>query len=244
MMVARTILRMLAVRALSNNFTAPYPTIANAKIYDSRLDDFDVYVTGSEDPVPRVGVYTANQKFEFGGGQAPKIIQANNDIEIMIEISVFGFKSMDGEIEGLMSNDQYLSAKLDILETQIFDALFRGDNEHTKAFRDFVSCIMSVESVDDMGAEGQHKIAMRTLILQLRVKQALCNERYDPDTSLWIDLYPELKNLITCSAMQDAIYQIPVNNTQNDLDGVDIDINSSTGVHPDTITKVKVNLDE
>ena len=132
MMVARTILRMLAVRALSNNFTAPYPTIANAKIYDSRLDDFDVYVTGSEDPVPQVVFIRQIKSSNLAVGRL-KNNPANNDIEIMIEMSVFGFKSMDGEIEGLMSNDQYLSAKLDILETQIFDDLFRGDNEHTKA---------------------------------------------------------------------------------------------------------------
>lgn len=251
-MIYRTGLRLLALKALANNFTGDYPTLAENRVYDSRLDSFDVLSSCTEDPLPRIGIYTADHSFEQGGITNPNKISFNQDVTLMLEISVFGFKQATYRGTELIEsaslvddvNDQYIGLKLDILEQQIFDALFRGHNEHTVNFKDYISGIVDISSVDDMSTEGQHKVSMRTLEIKVRLKNTLCNVDYDPQTTNWIDLYPEIRDLIDCPAMAAAVGSITVNNSQNDLNSIHLELNSSAGDYPDTVTKVKVDLNE
>lgn len=249
-MIERSRLRLLALRALTNNFAGNYPTLAENRVYDSRLDAFDVIEGCTQEPLPRIGIYTSDHTFDGGGILNSKKINFQQNINLMFEVSIFGYKqaSYNGtelvEDEQLTFNDQYISLKLDLLEQQIFDALYRAENEHTNAFKKFAFGINSMSSHDDMSAEGQHKIAMRTLEINVRISQALCNKPYNPETNKWIDLYPDLKNLIDCPATLEAVESITVSNPQDDLNSINIDINSSQGVHDDTVTKVKVDLNE
>lgn len=249
-MIERTRLRLLALKALTNNFSGTYPTLAENRVYDSRLDSYDVLEGLTEEPLPRIGIYTSGHTFDSGGMISSKRMKLQQDIDIMFEISVFGHKqaTYNGnelvEDEQLTFNDQYLSMKLDILEQQIFDALYRAENEHTNAFKKFASGVNRISSHDDMSAEGQHKISMRTLEINVRISAALCNTPYDPATTNWIDLYPDLRDLIDCPAALEAVSSIPVANPQDNLNSIELDLNSSRGIYPDTVTKVKVDLNE
>lgn len=249
-MIERARLRLLALRALTNNFEGAYPTLAEGRVYDSRLDSYDVLDGLTEDPLPRIGIYTSDHTFNGGGMVNVNRIRFQQDINLMFEISIFGHKqaTYNGtelvEDEQLTFNDQYISLKLDALEQQIFDALYRTKNEHTNAFKKFATNINSISSHDDMSAEGQHKISMRTLEINVRISEALCNTPYDPSTTNWIDLYPDLRDLIDCPASLAAISSIPVANPQDNLNSVELDLNSSQGKYPDTVTKVKVDLNE
>lgn len=242
-MMNRSFLRLLTINALSNGFTEPYPTIAQNRIFDSRLQDANI--DPCETVLPYVGVYTAGHDFEIGGNGSVKNYNMFNDVELNIELSVFGLRDTgDDGVE--IITDQYLAIKLDILEQQIFDILFQYENPHSDKWRCMVTRLIKMSSSPEASDDGNFKIAMRTLSMSLRLCEEQKKIRQDPDIISFIDQFPKYKYLLDLPEYADELKSILITNSNpNNLNSVEIKLNSNAGENPAQFTTIEVdNLNE
>lgn len=172
MTLARTALRLATVNALQGANAASGPTIANNRVYDSRIDDFSPE-TYSADAKPSVIVLTDEDEGDALSDQngGPPF---RRHIMLVIEIGMvqgFDLEIEDGGSEfvpGYPSTDAEQEASLDALEFQVINRLARDPAESSVLFRSFTriwkyDCHRQV--LDDSGV----KIAARILTLQVEV---------------------------------------------------------------------------
>lgn len=122
MSLERTALRMALVMALTNAFAAPYPTIAQGLVYDSRIDPVQGFEKGEH--VPHIVLYTDEDDGEAlsnNNGGPPW----RHSVQVVIDLTIGMYGTMtdaDGnEIAGLMriETEPALEAMLDLLEAQV-----------------------------------------------------------------------------------------------------------------------------
>lgn len=160
-------LRGLALQALTPQpgDTAPI-TLAEDKVFDSRLDPFQFDVNAKE--IPAIVVYTDDDSSQLQNRSA-----ANGPflrhVELRVEIAIGSFDEVieDGQkhiIYGYPSTDAELEAKLDIFEQQVKWALLDWPvRKATTAFRRYVIRVESIQSHPDRSEDGNNKLAMRRL---------------------------------------------------------------------------------
>lgn len=124
-MLSRTALRLATVLALSNANAAPWPTIAEGRVYDSRIDPIDLARDDKRDRLPLIIVRTETDT-GMNTGAAAGIISLARDVALDIEIGVGSWVTLEGVPDpafGTIETDAEVEAMLDLLEHQVLAAL-------------------------------------------------------------------------------------------------------------------------
>lgn len=128
-MLARTFLRLCALEAVRPSSLlatdGPWPTMAAAHVFDSRLDPIDDLTEKERRPV--IAIYTEDDHQEKIAQAGPIFYKSTTDLTF--EIAVFTLGEDDaggGFVAGVPHTDAEAEASLDALENQIWHALHFG----------------------------------------------------------------------------------------------------------------------
>mgnify|MGYP000974022059 CR=1 FL=1 len=185
MSLERTALRLAAVMALSNGFTAPYPTMAGNRVFDSRQDP----IAGLEPDqlVPLLTLYTDDDQGEglsTNNGGPP----FERRVQLVIELSL-GMLGESATAEGvagivLPETEPELDAMLDLFERQVEAVFLDGFSTWARELSKVTRRIEKWSSMRFIEREGNVRLAAR----QLQITVALPLAKYhdpllDPSTS-------------------------------------------------------------
>lgn len=161
MSLRRLLLRAAWVRALSNGGAPPYPTIAENRVFDSRIGDLADFA--NRPILPMIAVYTdADEREQREKGDA--LGSFNRTIDVALEIAI-GTWNAKNKSFGLPQTDAELEALLDIMEAQIFRAIYSP----TPAASSLLKLIKSVDAWDSIPgrtADGNNKISARKITIR------------------------------------------------------------------------------
>lgn len=123
MSLNRMALRLATVVALTNNDTAPYPTLAEGRVFDSRADRQQL--DEDRERLPIVMVYT---DMDGGTSSGPNATSFDRSIDLVVEISVCTWSETplgteEAPVFGVIETDAEVEAMLDLLEHQVRVAL-------------------------------------------------------------------------------------------------------------------------
>lgn len=173
MSLNRLLLRASACSAIANFWQAPFPTLAEHLIFDSKvepIENMEVDVV-----YPTVVVYTDYDKNHVAHQD---IGYTTREMTITFELLMAVLsKSEDPEPVYNLSTpytDSQLEASLDVLEAQVFAAL-RADNSAANCFRTIAYGASNVVSRRGATTEGGTKIAARQVTYEARVLQELAS---------------------------------------------------------------------
>lgn len=170
-MLARLAMRLCALEALrptdSIAASGPWPTLAGAHVFDSRLDPIDDLQEKERRPI--VVVYSDLHNLDRlaqAGGMLHKGV-----IDLAFEISVIAMeRENDAYIAGLAFTDAELEADLDLLEEQIYFALHFAPSG--QLFRKIAKgAAIDWQSQPHRTAEDGYRLAMRTIRAKFAVKE-------------------------------------------------------------------------
>ena len=164
MSLNRMLLRMTAVAALSNGGAAPYPTIGQDRIFDSRIEPLEH--TEEDKAYPIAIVYTDYD----ADGWRDAALQGMRKVTLTIELLV-GVTELvdDGSYTfGIPQTDSELETSLDIFEWQVQRAL-QGVSPAAQAFRGLYSKLDGINSRRGASIEGGNKLAVRQVVMDLSV---------------------------------------------------------------------------
>lgn len=252
MTLARTALRLCVAAALKGTADAR-PTIAEGRVYDSRISDFapDAFV---DDAKPTAILLTDGDEGEAlskqnGGPPFHRLI------DVVVEIGMTqSVQEDDGFIVGYPDTDARLEASLDLLEFQIVRQLAYAPDPMSVIFRRFTrirkhECHRQV--LDDTGVT----IAARLLTLTCEVNddqvQVYNTVGTSPSIPTGFDLLPDpLKTVAkalpvgsagydTCMAISNALEPI----TAPPLRGLDMTVTNSNNA-PNVVGKIDLPQDD
>jgi len=167
----RTALRLSTVAALSGGGAAPFPTMANQYVYDSRQDD--IVDLSPEIRRPVIVVRTDDDERTYLTPQgAPSRAMSRRSINLKVEISVIAAAiEQDGTpVVGWPETDSELEAMLDLMEYQV-EAALRGSTvwamwwQHLWSLEDWSSLPFF-----DVSDEGNARLAAREIRVRIRAK--------------------------------------------------------------------------
>lgn len=162
MSVNRLLLRRMLVAMLNNGEEAPYPTLAGANVYDSKIDSLNVVDDAAE---PIISVYTDKDSgFNYNPNQVEDRV-----IEIIIELRI---ASVNNEGVAIPITDYYLEIQLDMLEQQIKSCIKNSANPFTEIFQKFVIHIDGWNSQRLASEQGGLKYAAR----QIQFNATICDD--------------------------------------------------------------------
>jgi len=170
MSMQRAALRVATVLALSNYYTAPFPTMAHARVFDARIDPLPG--TDPKDLIPSISVYTDDDVGEplstnNGGppfrrfvtltlwltlGQLGEYDEATGEAGIVLPVT-------DAQTEGL----------LDLFEYQVRFAFARFDNQWSRLMRGFYTRCTTWKSNRTATAQNV-RLAARQLTATIELK--------------------------------------------------------------------------
>jgi hypothetical protein len=165
--LARTALRIAAVEALAPTGAAAWPTIAEGRVFDSRLTPVDW--TGGE-RAPCIAVYTEHDNRDPAQGYGPPW---KRTIELRVELMVLQAVKAehgDGYVIGSPLTDAETEADLDLLEEEALFALTMGPSGALLR-RFFGNLVGDVQSVPERDAEDGVRLATRGLRLKYLVPE-------------------------------------------------------------------------
>lgn len=167
MSLHRLMLRALACVALQKqDDDAVSPTMADDRVFDSRLDPF--VFREFDKPMPGITVYTDDDEamlLNRGSGDGP--FKRHVDLRIEIVIGSFDTEVINDEtntVFALPMTDAQLEAQLDLFEAQVRWALLALPNRvYSNAFREFVVRIETITSHASRDESGNNRFASRRL---------------------------------------------------------------------------------
>lgn len=169
MSLARTILRIAAVQAISGN------TLAGDAVFDSDIDPIDQRVSGADDPKPLIVVYTDDDQSDptgfsdfLGGGQVELVIEAVYAGRASVTIDGDGPDGpQEADVLQLSGRDAGNEVMLDMIERQAIRALTMGDGPWARVFRSVAFSCKRRMSRRGASAEQGVRFAIRQLVLTL-----------------------------------------------------------------------------
>ncbi|MDX2265443.1 MAG: hypothetical protein NW215_10785 [Hyphomicrobiales bacterium] len=167
MSLHRTALRLAAVSALTNNFTAPWPTIGEGRIFDSRLDPREGF--SLENVTPTAIVYTDGDKGKAVSGVnggPPFKREVDLIVEIMLGAMSDGAPDMSFD---LPVTDAELAAMLDLFEWQVRATLFGGVGRWSAEFLKVAKRCNEFASRPYISSEGGVRMAARELTFTVEI---------------------------------------------------------------------------
>lgn len=190
-MIHKSFLRILAFNALSHKQGNQYATIAEDRIYDTELDDLDSRNDGNE-LEPRILIYTENSEIGFGRQNANSFASYAN-VKLKIELVVFGACPRYNQYNNV---NKLLAIVSDVFEQQVFDALFKAQNEHAQKFRDFIVFSSNLQSNNVMDSDSDKKIFVKSIEFDVQLPEQYNSSVYPQDRINIFDYYPDYVNLI------------------------------------------------
>jgi hypothetical protein len=237
-MIYASFLRLLIKDALANKFTAPYPTLAQNNIYDTKISEVQAE-KHKENLTPLILIYTDNIKMD--GPQEenhPANFKLKQEIIVTIESFVFGGTGK------LANHDAYLAVRSDALVTQIMDALFKTPNNYAERFQEYISSFSAVTHTTEYLPAPEMQTIIKTTEFTVKICDTYTSEPYNETILKFIDLYPEYKDLITDPLILAEVNKINVNNVEDKMNVIYGDIDSSGDISKNTITKFRVETDD
>jgi hypothetical protein len=170
----RTALRLSTQAALMNGGSAPYPTLALDKVYDSRKDDITDLVAAQRFPAIIIRTDEDTRSFRDPRNLMASNAPVNREIALRIEFGILvasKVKNADGTISDTASwpqSDASLEALIDLMEWQIENAL-RGFATPWSIDWDFWG-LYSISSMPIWANpdEGRLRRAVREMTLMVR----------------------------------------------------------------------------
>lgn len=187
-MIHKSFLRILMCNLLSYKQDNQYATIAEDRVYDTALEDLDA--RGSH--APCILIYTDNSSADLNG-QNPNYIATYFNVKLKIELIVFGGYSGFGQY---VNDDRFLSIILDIFEQQVFDAIFKSQNELAQDIRDKIVFKSDFNVVTSKESDSDTKILISTLDVDIQLPIQYTNIPYSENAISVLDYYPEYADLI------------------------------------------------
>ncbi|MCJ8322786.1 MAG: hypothetical protein HRU29_01765 [Rhizobiales bacterium] len=166
MSLQRLLLRRMIVAMLKNGSEAPYPTLAEGNVFDSKIDSLN---TLDDKAIPIISVYTDK---DVGFNYRSDNYELKN-VEIIIE---FRIASVDPEGVSVPTTDFELEIKLDMLEQQIKNCINNLNNPITEIFQNFVTNIEGWNSNRIATEQSGLKFAAR----QIQFFATICDDEFPP----------------------------------------------------------------
>lgn len=163
MSLARTALRIAAVMAIANGFKAPWPTMAQARVFDSRIDP--AQIVDLPDIIPMVSVCTDDDKgssLSRNNGGPP----FEHEVTLSLEISLGMMGGSDedgGKYLGLPQSEPELEAMLDLFERQVARALVDFTNPWGAEFQKLCRRMSDWSSMKYVERDGNVRLAARSI---------------------------------------------------------------------------------
>ena len=190
----RTDIRLGVIAALTNNASAPWPTFAEDRVYDSKQDVL-FHAQGQAD-LPAITVYTdTTRRRPIQDGTPPFM----STLDIIIEMSI-------GGVGGRVETDAEIEEKLDVFEEQVLEAIFSGTSENAIKLRKMYKKVLQADSMRLANSESHSRLAMRDLVIVVE---------YNQSCATLSQQFPEFKKLYMC--MGDAITGEEIVKTQDEL---------------------------
>ncbi|MBM4299448.1 MAG: hypothetical protein FJ143_17050, partial [Deltaproteobacteria bacterium] len=169
MSLNRMALRTAAVLALTNYYQEPWPTMAAARVFDSRIDP----ITGAEksELVPTISVYTDadtgdDLSSNNGGPPFRRVINLN----LWLTLGMVGEDTELGEPTIIFpQTDTELEASLDLFEHQTRFAFMNFQNQWTRLLLGFWTRMTAWKS-DRLAAEANVRLAARQITATIEIK--------------------------------------------------------------------------
>jgi hypothetical protein len=168
MSLNRAALRLATIMALTNGFAAPYPTLARANVFDSRLDPIEG--KNKTELVPTIVVYTdddSGASLSNNNGGPP----FRRNVHLVLELMI-GMMGEDGDapVMGLPATDAELEAMLDLFETQARFALTDISNRWATLLGEILIRTKEWSSQRWVTAEGSVRLAARQITAQVEIR--------------------------------------------------------------------------
>lgn len=190
-MIHKSFLRILACNALADKQGNQYATIAENRVYDTRLDDLDARIAGG-DIAPSISIYTGEGSAGLNG-QNPNHIATYFNTKLQIELTIFGGYAGFG-IYG--NEDRFLAFMISIFEQQVFDALFKAQNANAQAFRKNFALKSDYQSMTLDNSNSERKILEQRIEIDIQLPEQYNSSVYPQDRIDIFDYYPNYVNLI------------------------------------------------
>lgn len=167
--MTRTGLRLAAILALTRNYSQPWPTIAEDRVYDSRLDP--VQFQNKSRPLPTLIVYTdtdASDPLSENNGGPPWRRHVNLVLELMV--GMIEGSEPEGFTYGLPATDAELESLLDLFEHQVRYAVTDPGNAWSRLLqRAFLIRIVDWSSERMATAEGGVRLSGRQVTVRVEI---------------------------------------------------------------------------
>lgn len=205
-MINKSFLRILVCNALAFSQDNKFATIAENRVYDTELDDVDARDDGTE-LSPRIFIYTDNSDIGFQS-KNPNSFASYATVKLRIELIVFGGYQLFGH--QFNNNNKFLQIMSDLFEQQVFEALFKAQNQHAQKFRDFIVFASDLKINNVLDNDSDKKILVKSLEVDVQLPEQYSNSVYSQDRQNILDSYPDYVNLIPTSikAELDKIFVI------------------------------------
>lgn len=190
-MIHKSFLRILACNALSDRQGNQYATIAENRVYDTRLDDLDARIAGG-DIAPSISIYTAEGSADLNG-QNPSHVATYFNTKLQIELTIFGGYAGFGIYN---NEDRFLAFMISVFEQQVFDALFKAQNNNAQEFRKRVNFTGSWQSMTLDNSNSDRKILEQRIEIDIQLPEQYNSSVYQQDRIDIFDYYPDYVNLI------------------------------------------------
>lgn len=226
-MINKSFLRILACNALAYSQDNTYATIAENRVYDTELDDVDARTESNDtdtsdnknELAPRILVYTDGSDVAFNR-QSLNSFASYANVKLKIELVIFGSYEGFGQYN---NSNRFLAIISDTFEQQVFDALFKAQNEHAQKFRDFVASASNLQSNNVMDSDSDKKILVKSLEFDVQLHEQYNNSVYAQDRQNILDSYPDYVNLIP-TGMRTELEKILVTNDAVKLEVIETEM--------------------
>ncbi|GHB34060.1 hypothetical protein GCM10007094_23870 [Pseudovibrio japonicus] len=207
MSLERIFLRLATVAALTNFYQDPYPTVAEGRVFDSKVVPNDDLFGSLKDEIkefkPVCVVYTDYDKDLLNH----HTVRPSDERIMTVTLELFCATLDQDEVDGedavslvYPGTDSELEILLDVFEHQVFESLFLGTNSASEYVKFAVRALKNVVSRRGATFEGGQKLAARQVTLEI------ATGRLTPNRKLPIQLSKFLDELAT---LDQHAHQIP-----------------------------------
>lgn len=170
MSLERLALRLATVMALTNGFVAPYPTMAGARVYDSRIDA--VQVADEDEVLPLITVCTDDDNgsplsANNGGPPFERSVTLSIDIALGIPTTDDGAAALSH-----LATESELEMRLDIFEAEVERVLTLRSGVWGGELDKLARRITSYASVRYVERDGNVRLAARQIQMSVMLPLA------------------------------------------------------------------------
>lgn len=165
MSLVRLALRQSIVAALTNAYEPPYPTIAGAFVFDSKVDPPEH--TAAETLMPCIIVYTdADEHMQLDRATGRQFTSRQITCVLELVIGSFQREADSAPTFSAVQTDAEMEAMMDLFEWQVWRAINHPAATGNAAFGKLVKRIEEWKSEPARAAEQANRLALRQIVFQ------------------------------------------------------------------------------